>query len=64
MYKEMQDILEFNFNHFYSKFKNIIVDELVTNFKDIIVEWNSNDPAYPIDTNQIDFDQVQRLLSQ
>jgi hypothetical protein len=64
MYKEMQDILEFNFNHFYSKFKNIIVDELVTNFKDIVLEWNSSDPVYPIDTNQIDFDQVQRLLSQ
>jgi hypothetical protein len=35
MHKEMQDILEFNFNHLYGEFKNIIVDELVDNFKQV-----------------------------
>ena len=64
MYQEMQDILEFNFNHFYGSFKKIIVNELVLNFKDIITNWNSQDSKYPIDLNHIDFDQVVKLLSQ
>ena len=63
MYQEMQDILEFNFNHFYGSFKKIIVNELVSNFKDITTTWNSKDPKYPLDLNHIDFDQVAKLLS-
>jgi hypothetical protein len=63
MYMKMQDILEFNFNHFYGDFKKIIVDEMLTNFKDVITDWNSENPLYPIDTNWIDFEQVQQLLS-
>ena len=32
MYLEMQEILEYNFNHFYTTFKDLIFDELVNNF--------------------------------
>jgi hypothetical protein len=32
MYLEMQEILEYNFNHFYTTFKDLIIDELVDNF--------------------------------
>ena len=32
MYEEMQEVLEYNFNHFYNDFKGIIVEELVNNF--------------------------------
>ena len=42
MYLEMQEVLEYNFNHFYGNFKNIIVDELVDNFKHILCQINNN----------------------
>ena len=32
MHREMQEVLEYNFNHFYTTFKDLIVDELVDNF--------------------------------
>lgn len=40
MHKEMQDILNFNFNHFYNEFKTIIVNELVDNFQECLKIWN------------------------
>ena len=36
MHTEMQEVLDYNFNHFYGNFKKIIVDELVDNFADIL----------------------------
>jgi hypothetical protein len=36
MFQEMQEVLEFNFNHFYTTFKDLIVDELVDNFGNIL----------------------------
>ena len=41
MHQEMQTVLEYNFNHFYGKFKNIIVDELVDNFEHIFCQINN-----------------------
>jgi len=40
MHQEMQEVLEHNFNHFYGKFKDIIVDELVDNFADVLRQIN------------------------
>jgi hypothetical protein len=40
MHVEMQEVLEYNFNHFYSRFKNTIVDELVDNFADVLDQIN------------------------
>ena len=41
MYKEMQETLEYNFDHFYGNFKTIIVEELVDNFANVLVQLNN-----------------------
>ena len=38
---EMQEVLEYNFNHFYSTFKDLIVDELVDNFNHVLCQINN-----------------------
>lgn len=40
MHLEMQEVLDYNFNHFYNKFKDIIVDELVDNFDGVLRQIN------------------------
>jgi hypothetical protein len=47
MQQEMDDILDYNFNHFYGKFKHIIVSEMLENFQKL-----------PIDRDYIDFGEV------
>jgi hypothetical protein len=41
MHKEMQEVLEYNFNHFYTTFKDLIVNELVDNFEHILCRINN-----------------------
>ena len=41
MYLEMQEVLDYNFNHFYTTFKDLIVDELVDNFEHILCQINN-----------------------
>jgi hypothetical protein len=41
MHKEMQPVLEHNFNHMYGDFKKKIVNELVDNFETSIRLWNN-----------------------
>jgi hypothetical protein len=41
MYTEMQEVLEYNFNHFYTTFKDLIVDELIDNFEHILCQINN-----------------------
>jgi hypothetical protein len=41
MYLDMQDTLTYNYHHFYNKFKEIIVDELVDNFDSILTKFNN-----------------------
>jgi hypothetical protein len=41
IHNEMQEILEYNFNHFYTTFKDLIVDELVDNFEHILNQINN-----------------------
>lgn len=36
MHCEMQEVLEYNFNHFYTTFKDLIVDELIDNFEHVL----------------------------
>ena len=40
MHLEMQEVLEYNFNHFYTGFKDSIIDELVDNFAAVISKYN------------------------
>jgi len=41
MHAEMQEVLEYNFQHFYTTFKDLIVDELVDNFEHILCQINN-----------------------
>jgi hypothetical protein len=41
MHQDMQEILEYNFTHFYTTFKDLIVDELVDNFAHILCQINN-----------------------
>jgi hypothetical protein len=63
MHKEMQSVLEFNFNHFYNDFKTIIVDELLNNFQTCVRIYNHaryDDTDIPI--HLVDFDNVRKLF--
>ena len=64
MHREMEDILEYNFNHFYGEFKTVIVDEMLENFKGCISQWNNGRvDGRKVDLNDIDFDSVKKLLT-
>ena len=63
MYEEMQEVLEYNFDHFYGEFKTIIVDELVDNFKTCLDKWNTMNPTSPIDVSVYDFTNIKKILS-
>jgi len=41
MHKEMQPVLEYNSDHLWGNFKNLIVDELLNNFDRSIRLWNN-----------------------
>ena len=41
MHTEMHEVLEHNYNHFYHGFRQLIVDELVDNFKGVVDNINS-----------------------
>lgn len=59
MYEDMHEVLEYNFEHFYGKFKEIIVDEMLTNFKNMAIQWNNGRiDGRTIDLRHIDFDKV------
>lgn len=65
MYWDMQEVLEHNHRHFYTDFKQIIVDELVDNFEGYLRWWNNgrlNDEIYDIES--LNLPEVKRLLLQ
>lgn len=66
LYNDMQDVLEYNFDHFYGKFKKIITDELVDNFKLCIDTWNSKktDSSDIIEMDERFYYDAKRILSQ
>lgn len=65
MYLEMSEILEHNFNHMYSDFKQILVDELVDNFEGCLRQWNNGRvDDRNIKFDHIDFNKVKKLLCQ
>jgi hypothetical protein len=41
MHVEMQEVLEYNFTHFYTTFKDLIIDELVDNFEHVLCQINN-----------------------
>jgi len=63
MHRDMQAVLQHNFDHFYREFRKIIVEELVNNFQRCVLLWSNgrvDDRALPFD--QFDFGQVKKLL--
>lgn len=63
MKSEMQEILNFNYNHFFTTFKHMIVKEFLDNFVKCLVQWNQgriDDKIF--DTNLVDFNNIQKLL--
>jgi hypothetical protein len=66
MYMEMQEILDFNFQWFYTGFKQKIVEELVDNFEIAIKQYNLNKSKNAdnyLDVSVINFDAVKKRLT-
>ena len=61
--KEMQEVLEYNHQHFYGKFREIIVDELLGNFKKQ-VNWYNHDriERHRLPSDVINYEQVRNLM--
>ena len=61
--KEMQEVLEYNHQHFYGKFREIIVDELLWNFKKQ-VNWYNHDriERHRLPSDVINYEQVRNLM--
>ena len=65
MYKEMQEVLEYNHQHFYGKFKEILVNELVDNFEVCIKQYNLGlSERYKLHTELVNFEKVKTFLLQ
>jgi hypothetical protein len=63
MHLEMKEVLDYNFNHFYSTFKELVVDEMLDNFKSCINQWNNGRIGDKrIDLSMIDFVNVRKTL--
>jgi hypothetical protein len=63
MYNEMLPILNYNYNHFYGKFKEIIVEELLDNYRNALDTWNSNNNKKYNYEKVIDFKLTKQILS-
>lgn len=63
MHEEMKEVLEYNFLHFYGKFKEIITDELLNNFKNAVHQWNhARVNGRVVDISHIDFAAIRAML--
>jgi hypothetical protein len=63
MHKEMQPILEHNFDHLWTTFKHQIVDELVNNFERSIRLWNNGRiDGKELPLQNIDLARVKQIL--
>lgn len=63
MYNKMQEILEYNHNHFYGKFKEIIIDELLHNFYACIKMYNNDlSERFRLPIENINFAKVKDVL--
>lgn len=63
MHSEMQNILDHNFNHFFSDFKDMIVDEMVDNLHAIFARWNCNRlDGREYDISKINFSEIKQRL--
>jgi len=52
--KKLEPIIEYNFHHFYGEFKNVIVNELITNCENLFTEIDYQ--------HSVDFDLIKKIL--
>jgi len=63
MHQEMQTVLEHNFNHLWSGFRHLIVDELVNNFETCVRLWNNGRvDGKELPLQNIDIARVKQIL--
>jgi len=62
-YQAMQQVLTFNREHFYGKFKEIIANEMVENFIGCINQWNNGRLDDRSIISNVDFDQLKARLA-
>jgi hypothetical protein len=63
MHKEMQTVLEHNFDHLWSGFRHLIVDELVNNFETCVRLWNNGRvDGKELPLQNIDLARVKQIL--
>jgi hypothetical protein len=66
MQAEMLEILEFNFLHFFGDFRSIIVEELVNNFRKIIIKYNAGKDSsfdFYINERDVNYEEIKKILS-
>lgn len=63
MHRDMKSVLQYNYEHFYNDFKNIIIDELLNNFQTCIQIYNNGrtDDRY-INLSNTDFQQLRTIF--
>lgn len=63
LYHDMQETLDYNHEHFFTNFKNIIVDELLDNFVKCVREYNKDlSQRFQLPLHNIDLNYVKKLL--
>lgn len=63
MHREMQPVLEYNFNHLWSGFRHQIVNELVDNFETCVRLWNNGRvDGRELPLHNIDLARVKQIL--
>jgi hypothetical protein len=63
MYLEMQEILEYNYLHFYGQFKEVIVDELIDNFKKCVFLHNKDkSDRFRLPQHNLDYEKIKKIL--
>ena len=66
MHKEMQEVLDYNFNYFYGNFKKYIVNEMCDNFNNILTQVNNgrqpNNHSFYHHRYELDLEPVKQRL--
>lgn len=62
MYREMQDILDYNYEHLWNDFRKIITYELVDNFETSCRIWNNGRVRYGFDIDSFSFANAKKIL--
>jgi len=63
MYQEMQSVLQFNYNHFFNEFREIIVTELVDNFKKCVFLYNKDMlDQFKVPEENLDYKKITEIL--